>query len=105
MKRSTFIKTMGLAGLAVGLPRFATLAQASVYAKTAPPIFEDYALNPVRQWLGAYTPPTGYAPEKSQKLTFKALSFRPAKKNSGNIFDVGSLVLKRIVEPATCSLK
>lgn len=99
MKRSTFIKTMGLAGLAVGLPRFATFAQASIYAKTAPPIFEDYALNPVRQCLGAYTPPTEYAPEKSQKLTFQALSFQPKRRNHpNNIHKTGHLILKRTVE-------
>lgn len=100
MKRRTFIKATGLTGIALGLPRFSSLAQASMYAKTAPPIFEDYALNPVRQWLGEYTPPTGYAPEKSQTLTFEALSFQPERRNHpNNIHNTGRLILKRTVEP------
>jgi hypothetical protein len=102
MKRRTFMKAAGMTGLVLGLPRFATAAQASKYAKTAPPIFDDYALNPARSWLQNYTPPTGYAPGKSQTLTFESLSCRPmkdaGKKPSSNVINAGGLVLKRTVE-------
>lgn len=100
VNRRGCLTTAAVTAALFGLPRFSSRAQATRYAETAPPVFDDYALNPVRAWLQRYVPPSGYDPLKDQTLEYTGLMVHPPRgKVQTNVFENGRLSMKRMAGP------